>query len=94
MPTANITVYAKWTPITYTVIYNGNGATGGSTSNSIHTYDVSKTLTPNGYEKQYTVIYNHNYSGSANISKIVTYSFKNWNTAANGSGTTDRKSVV
>ena len=88
MPTANITVYAKWTPITYTVIYNGNGATGGSTSNSIHTYDVSKTLTPNGYEKQYTVIYNHNYSGSANISKIVTYSFKNWNTAANGSGTT------
>ena len=86
-PTANITLYAKWTAITYTVKYNGNGSTGGSTANSTHTYDVNKALTANGYTRAYTVTYNHNYSGSSNTSKTATYSFKNWNTAANGSGT-------
>lgn len=46
---ATVTLYAQWTPNTYTIKYDGNGATGGSTANSTHTYDVSKTLTPNGY---------------------------------------------
>ena len=44
-------VYAKWTPITYTATYNGNGNTGGSTGSSLHTYDVSKALTSNGFTK-------------------------------------------
>ncbi|HQP80866.1 MAG TPA: InlB B-repeat-containing protein, partial [Paludibacteraceae bacterium] len=35
----------------YTVTYNGNGATGGSTANSSHTYDVFHTLTTNGFTK-------------------------------------------
>ena len=74
-PTVDITVYAKWTPITYTVVYNGNGATGGSTTNSLHTYDASKNLTANGYERKYTVTYNHNYAGSTNTNKIAEYSF-------------------
>ena len=83
-PTSNITVYAKWTPITYTVTYNGNGATGGSTANSSHTYDVAKALTANGYEREYTVTYNHNYTGSTNTSKTATYTFNGWATSANG----------
>ena len=86
-PTANITLYAKWTPIVYTVKYNGNGATGGSTASSTHTYDVNKALTANGFERKYTVTYNHNYSGSSNTSRVSTYTFKNWNIAANGTGT-------
>ena len=49
--TSNITLYAQWKPITYTVKYNGNGATGGSTTNSSHTYDQSKNLTANGFNK-------------------------------------------
>jgi uncharacterized repeat protein (TIGR02543 family) len=49
--TANATFYAKWTAITYTVAYNGNGSTGGSTASSSHTYDVSKALTANGFSK-------------------------------------------
>ena len=86
-PTANKTLYAKWIANTYTVKYNGNGATGGTTANSSHTYDIDKKLTKNGYTRAYTVTYNHNYTGSTNISKTATYSFVNWNTAANGSGT-------
>jgi len=38
-------------PNTYTVVYNGNGATGGSTANSSHTYNVAKNLTGNGFTK-------------------------------------------
>jgi uncharacterized repeat protein (TIGR02543 family) len=46
--TDNITLYAKWNPITYTVAYNANGGTG-TTANSSHTYDVDKNLTANGF---------------------------------------------
>ncbi|OQC34811.1 MAG: Internalin-A precursor [Bacteroidetes bacterium ADurb.Bin057] len=48
---ANHTLYAKWTANTYTVAYDGNGATGGNTANSSHTYDVDKALTSNGFTK-------------------------------------------
>lgn len=82
-----VTLYAIWQPNTYTVKYNGNGATGGTTANSSHTYDVDKKLTKNGYTRAYTVTYNHNYTGSTNTTKTATYSFVNWNTAANGTGT-------
>lgn len=46
-----ITLYAKWTPITYTVKYDGNNATGGSTADSTHTYDVASNLTANGFTR-------------------------------------------
>lgn len=49
---ATKTLYAKWTPITYTVKYNGNGAKEGATANSVHTYDQEKTLTVNGYVRE------------------------------------------
>lgn len=50
-PTTSCTVQAQWTANTYTVTYNGNGATGGSTANSSHTYGTAKKLTTNGYTK-------------------------------------------
>lgn len=46
-----ITLYAKWEPIKYTIEYNGNGATSGSTPSSEHTYDELKALTQNGFSK-------------------------------------------
>jgi len=49
--TGNATYTATFTPITYTIVYNGNTNTGGATASSIHTYDVAKTLTPNGFTK-------------------------------------------
>lgn len=42
-------LYSAWN--TYTVTYNGNGATGGSTANSSHTYNTAKALTTNGYTR-------------------------------------------
>ena len=47
--TGDLSYTANWTPIFYTVEYNGNGATGGSTASSIHTYDKPKQLTKNGF---------------------------------------------
>ena len=47
----SITLYAQWDNSSYTVKYDGNGATGGSTASSTHTYDVAKTLTANGYTR-------------------------------------------
>ena len=55
-------------PNTYTVKYDGNTATSGSTADSSHTYDAAKALTANSFTK-------------------TGYTFKNWNTAADGSGT-------
>lgn len=48
---ATINLYANWEANTYTVNYNGNGNTGGSTASSSHTYDTAKALTANGYIK-------------------------------------------
>ena len=46
------TLYAIWSaPHTYSVAYNGNGATSGSMSKSNHTYDTAKNLTTNGYTR-------------------------------------------
>lgn len=51
--TSNVTktLYVNWIANTYTVTYNGNGNTGGSTANSSHTYNSAKALTSNGYTK-------------------------------------------
>lgn len=46
------TFYAHWTPNTYTIAYDGNGNTGGSTASSSHTYDVTANLNTNGFVKK------------------------------------------
>ena len=46
-----VTLYAKWKPITYTIKFNGNGATSGSTAQMSMTYDVAKNLTANGFTR-------------------------------------------
>ncbi|MDR3188190.1 MAG: leucine-rich repeat protein, partial [Prevotellaceae bacterium] len=47
--TGVVTLYAQWSPNTYTVVYHGNGATSDTTANSAHTYNASSRLTPNGF---------------------------------------------
>ena len=44
-------VDAKWTPNTYTVRFNGNGADQTGTKTQTFTYDKSGTLTPNTFTK-------------------------------------------
>ncbi len=83
-------------PISYTIKYNGNGATSGNVEDSIHKYDESKNLNLDEYEKNYLVTYNHNYEGSKNKEEKVAYKFKNWNTKEDGTGTSyeDREEVI
>ena len=49
--TENHTISVTFAPITYTIKYNGNGATSGSTASSSHTYDEEKELTANGFSR-------------------------------------------
>ncbi|MDR3130438.1 MAG: InlB B-repeat-containing protein, partial [Treponema sp.] len=44
----NLTMYAQWEAITYTVEYNANGGTG-STASTSHMYDVESPLAQNGF---------------------------------------------
>ncbi len=49
--TDNITLYAKWTPNTYTISFYGGEGAGGTTANVSATYDTPATLTANGFTK-------------------------------------------
>ena len=51
MPLNGATYYAHWTPNPYTVEFQGNGATGGSTASKVMTYDREDTLTGNGFSR-------------------------------------------
>lgn len=64
---AEVTMSARWSPITYYIDYYGNTATGGSTARSIHTYDVYKTLTPNGFWKTGYLFNGWTANGGANV---------------------------
>ena len=66
----NQTLYAQWTPITYTINFDGNGNTAAP---------VIRTMSPINatYDKSYTI---------SNEFIRLGYMFKNWNTQTNGSG--------
>lgn len=63
-----IDFYAQWAANTYTVTYNGNGASSGKTSNTTMTFDKSGTLAKNGFKKTgYTFVeWNTKSDGSGN----------------------------
>ena len=84
--TADHTLYAHWIPNSYTVSFNGNGATGGSTATQNFTYDAAQNLRANGFVKNYTVSFVPG-EGLTATSAVAASTFKGWNTAANGSGT-------
>ncbi|WP_162388354.1 InlB B-repeat-containing protein, partial [Paenibacillus antri] len=71
MGAANVTLYAKWTINSYTVTYDGNGATSGSA--------------PSGGSHEYNTVVA--VSGNAGGLAKTGYTFAGWNTEANGSGT-------
>ena len=51
MPASNVSLTANGVANTYTVIFNGNGNTGGSTASQSYTYDQSQALRANGFTK-------------------------------------------
>jgi uncharacterized repeat protein (TIGR02543 family) len=87
-PTANITLYAHWEAISYTIAFNGNGYTSGSTASISAKYGTKYTLTSNGFSNSNgkKVSFNGN-GGSAPSTITSTLYFNNWNTKADGTGT-------
>ena len=51
MPGHDVTYYAQWKPITYTINYFSNGGESGSTASTKATYDKTVALAANGYKK-------------------------------------------
>ena len=80
------TIVANWTANTYTVDYDGNGSTGGSTPSSAHTYDKAKSLTLNGYKRSHTVVFNYNNATSGNdvTSAVANAAFAGWSDTSTG----------
>lgn len=84
---ANVTLTANADPISYTVAYNGNGNTGGSTPSTTHIYNRTKNIASNGYTRSYTITYNGN-GGTTPSEQISNYTFYRWAQYANGTGNT------
>lgn len=82
-----VNLYAVWSKIpTYTVSYNANGGTGAPSSQT-KTKDETLWLSSVKPTKSYKITYNANGGSVSSSSKTVNCTFKNWNTAQNGSGT-------
>lgn len=75
---APTTLYAIWSP-NYTITYNGNGATGGSVSNTSHTALIESALSSSTFARGYAVRLNGNngtVTGSATLG--ATYTQDGW----------------
>lgn len=82
LPYANsrsITLYARWDPHTYTIYFNGNGHTGGSSPKAIScVYGQSYTIPDNTFYRAYSLTYDQNYTGGTTSSTSVYCSFLYW----------------
>jgi len=91
---ATINLYAQWTPIGYSVKFNGNGSTSGSMANQSFIYDVAQYLTANAFKRELTITYNYNYAGKTNTTAKATAAFNGWATSSTGSVVySDKQSV-
>ena len=82
---ATYTYYAHWIPITYTVAFNGNGATSGSTNSVTATYDKTFSLTANGFDRRYKVsfVYNESDGGDSDADKTAVATWAGWAKSSN-----------
>lgn len=66
----NDTIAVKYVQNSYTINYNGNGATGGSTAAQTMLYDTTNALRSNGFVKNCTATFNGN-GGTAEKGSIT-----------------------
>lgn len=93
---ADLTLYPHWKADTYTIKYDANGGSGAP-GNQTKTYGVDLTLSStkptraNASAGSYTVTYDANGGNvspaSVSAARTTSYTFKNWNTASGGGGT-------
>lgn len=82
----NLEYWAKWTANKYTIAFNGNGSTSGSTESVNATYDVDATLTSNGFGRtKYTVNFNADGGSCGTSSTRINYGFAGWAETSTGS---------
>lgn len=74
----DVTLTANWKPVTYTVHFDGNGATSGSTADMSCTFNSTAALNANGFQKQYIVNYNGNGGTSEKENDTANATFNGW----------------
>ncbi len=97
-PEGDTILKAKWTPGTYNVIFNGNGATDGSMPKQTFTYDDERVqLNRNQYSRIYTITLDYNDNNvTPNETRTHEWRFVDWRTDRDGTSTTsysDEQSV-
>lgn len=91
-PQESFSVIARWTPNQCYVKFNGNGSIEGMMPEQDHLYNITKQLYSNQYKKYSIITYNsrggaYDDNTIADKTVTITHSFKNWNTSAEGNGT-------
>lgn len=76
--TSDVTLYAGWEPISYTISFDGNGSTGGTMDNVAVDYDETLTLPANGYTKE-----GYKFLGWATTSTSTTVAYANEQSVSN-----------
>ena len=71
-------IYAHWQPNSYTIYFNGNGATSGSMSSMSCYYGSTYKLNSNAYKRVYTLTYDKNYTGASSSDVSVPCTFLYW----------------
>lgn len=86
--TGNRTLYAKWTPIKYTIVYKGNGANSGKMKNTANVqYGKGVTLRNNAFKKKGYTFAGWAYSPKGKV--VFRNGQKVWNLA-----TVNKKKVI
>lgn len=67
-----------FTPASYSVIYNGNGATGGATQKQSCSYGNTYKTQNNGFERQYKASFLGNGGVVGEKEQVCKYRFKGW----------------
>ena len=82
--TGNRYYTANWSANTYTVVFNGNGATDGDMENQGFTYDKAQNLLTNAFARKYTVTYDAG-DGTVSVdSATAAATFNGWATSETG----------
>ena len=90
--TGNKSYTANWSPNTYYVAFNGNGATSGSMSDQTFSYGTAQALSSNAFSRAYTVSYNYMDGSGSPANATATATFGGW-TGQDGKAYTNGQSV-
>ena len=73
-----VTLYAQWKPVSYTVHFDGNGATSGSMDDMSMEFGKAYQLSQNRYKREYTVSFNGNGGSSRKESSTASAKMNGW----------------